>query len=214
LTVTPAKGHTPAERAKNLASAWRIIVKRAKRQLKLTQLEYLAVFEKTKRGEPHLHILARCGYIPQRWLSEQMREITGAPVVWIEAVTSEKQAARYVAKYCAKDPHRFGTCKRYWHTRNYSLETSEEEEANPWGEQTWEKVEITTDEMYRRWWFEGKCPGAVAGRELVKLGDGLTDLIYYGEPPPALRRRWERPEDLAPPAAAPCTVIAPPGCTV
>jgi hypothetical protein len=119
LTANPAVGVSPADRARQLARAWRLVVGRAKRQFKIADLNYLAVFEATKRGEPHLHILLRSPFIPQRWLSDQMRAIMRSPIVDIRQVKNPRQAAHYVAKYIGKAPHRFATCKRYWHSKNW-----------------------------------------------------------------------------------------------
>jgi len=78
------------------------------------RLPYMAFIEKTKLGEPHLHILLRCPFIPQDWLAEQMRDLIGSPVVWIEQVKGTASAVRYVTKYVGKAPAQFGTAKRYW----------------------------------------------------------------------------------------------------
>jgi hypothetical protein len=78
------------------------------------KLPYMAFIERTKLGEPHLHILLRCPFIPQDWLAEQMRDLIGSPVVWIEQVKGTASAVRYVTKYVGKAPAQFGTAKRYW----------------------------------------------------------------------------------------------------
>lgn len=119
LTVNPQRGQSPTERAQQLSDAWKIVVKRARRKWTKAPLEYLAVFEETKKGEPHLHILARAPYIPQRWLSEQMSELIDAPVVDIRAVGKVANAARYVAKYVGKGPKAFASLKRYWQSKGY-----------------------------------------------------------------------------------------------
>lgn len=119
LTVNPAKGAGPTDRATQLARAWRVVVARAKRHYGYKEIPYFVVFEATKQGEPHLHILARCKWIDQKWLSRQMREIMGAPVCDVRRVRSKAQAAHYIAKYVGKAPGKFGTCKRYWQTRSY-----------------------------------------------------------------------------------------------
>ncbi len=121
LTVNPAHGQSAIERAAELANAWRIVAKRARRKFTKAKLEYLAVFEETKKGEPHLHILARAPYIPQRWLSDQMRALIEAPIVDIRRVASATHAANYVAKYVGKGPKTFGSLKRYWCTPNYDV---------------------------------------------------------------------------------------------
>lgn len=128
LTTNPAIGASPIARARALADAWRLIVKRAKKRYGLKKLPYMCVFEATKRGEPHLHILARVKWLDQKWLSQQMASINGAPVVDIRRVKSAAQIGAYVAKYVGKAPHQFGTSKRYWCTRDYDLSTWERDE--------------------------------------------------------------------------------------
>lgn len=119
LTSNPVMGDSPAERAQALAEAWRVVVRRAKAEYHYPTIPYLCVFEATKSGEPHLHILLRCKWIDQRWLSDQMKLLTNAPIVDVRRITSQRQAAAYVAKYVGKDPHHFDGTKRYWCTRDY-----------------------------------------------------------------------------------------------
>lgn len=119
LTVNPTHGETPTERARQLSDAMKIMIKRARRKFTKQRIEYLAVFEETKRGEPHLHMLMRAPFVPQRWLSDQMKELIDAPIVDIRHVFSKKHAANYVAKYVGKGPKAFGTLKRYWTSQGY-----------------------------------------------------------------------------------------------
>lgn len=79
----------------------------------------MAFLERTKRGEPHLHILLRAPFIPQDWLAEAMREMTGSPICWIEAIANTRSAIRYVTKYVSKEPAQFGRGRRYWVSRNW-----------------------------------------------------------------------------------------------
>ena len=127
LTSNPRTGSSPASRARALASAWPVIVRRARAKYGYSSIPYFCVFEATKNGEPHLHILARVKWIDQRWLSRQMRELTGAPIVDIRVVRSVKQAASYISKYIGKAPHRFKTCKRYWRTKSWDLSKHDKE---------------------------------------------------------------------------------------
>jgi len=120
LTARPGSDGTPRERLRMLAHAWRTIVKRLHRLHPLKTIEYMAVVEGTKRGEPHLHILYRGPWIAQRTLSTWMLELTGSPIVDIRAVKNTRNAVRYVAKYIAKKPEQFGTAKRYWRSYHYS----------------------------------------------------------------------------------------------
>lgn len=81
--------------------------------------EYLWVMEATKNGWPHLHILWRGRYVPQWWLADQMEALTGSRVCWIERIKNPKKQAAYVAKYCGKAPHQFGSHNRYHKSKNY-----------------------------------------------------------------------------------------------
>lgn len=182
LTVSPGVGTSPAHRASLLARAWRIVVARAKRQLKLKSLEYLAVFEATKRGEPHLHILVRSGYIPQAWLSQQMQDVLGSRIVDIRRINNGTHAARYVAKYIGKSPHRFATCKRYWQTRYYVERQPGEDDEEQWGKGQWYIEKGNLNFVSVLWDHKG--------REVIKVSD---EIIYYGVPPPFLKERGQCP---------------------
>lgn len=145
LTVNPAHGQSPDHRAQELSDALKIMIKRARRKFTKAPIEYLAVFEETKKGEPHLHILMRAPFIPQKWLSDTMKELIDAPVVDIRAVGKAINAARYVAKYVGKGPKPFAAMKRYWSTKGYDL--------------TEKKTPATQDEFGSGWrcWKEPLC---------------------------------------------------------
>lgn len=89
-------------------------------------LPFLAVFERTKRGEPHLHIVARADWIGQEWLSRTMDDLIGAPVVDVRRADSAEKVARYIAKYLAKNPQPFEGTKRYWRSQDWALEPEED----------------------------------------------------------------------------------------
>jgi len=121
LTVNPEVGEDPDDRMKMLAWAWRTCVKRLRRLYGPTAIEFLAIVEQTKAGEPHLHILLRSPYIPQKLISKCMEDLINAPIVDIRIIRSQREVIRYVAKYLTKAPHRFGTSKRYWSSAHYDL---------------------------------------------------------------------------------------------
>jgi len=112
---------TPDAAAKQLVHAWRMVVQRGKRDGVFQDIQYICVFELTKKGWPHLHILARCTFLAQEWLSDRLRDYADSPIVHVRAINSEKRAAWYVAKYTAKAPEKFHGCKRYWRTHGYDL---------------------------------------------------------------------------------------------
>lgn len=127
LTVNPSVGESPIERRKMLHSAWVILRKRMARRLKVRRIPYMAFVEKTENGEPHLHILLRCKYIPFKWYSTNMRKLIKAPHVWINKLSSQKRAAYYVTKYVTKAPAQFGRLKRYWQSSDYNTEKEKKE---------------------------------------------------------------------------------------
>jgi len=121
VTVNPQVGASPEERLFMLSNAWNIVVKRLRRKYVGKTIDYLCVVEETKNGEPHLHILLRCPYIPQRFLSDCFAELIGAPVVDIRAVKGLREVVRYVAKYITKAPKQFGHAKRYWCSKGWDI---------------------------------------------------------------------------------------------
>lgn len=129
LTVNPHWYDSPAERGAMLAKAWRDYVREYRRLHPNRELQYLAVLELTKRGEPHLHIVTRSGWIGQRELSAHMLKAMGAPIVDIRQVRGQKEVANYVAKYISKRNIKLGTLKRYWSSQNYILAPERERRA-------------------------------------------------------------------------------------
>lgn len=119
LTVNPNWFDSPEDRARRLIAAWRLIRRRFLKMHPNAVFEFMAIFERTKKGEPHLHIAQRGAYVPQKWLSAQLAELIGAPIVDIRYIRDMKKVAMYVAKYVSKDPFKFGTLKRYWRSLKY-----------------------------------------------------------------------------------------------
>lgn len=165
VTINPRVGVSPADRAARLANAWRNFVKRAVRMLGGKKIEYLAVFEATKRGEPHLHLLVRGPWIAQKYISDQMRDLINSPIVDIRKVKHRKGAAAYVSKYIGKDPHRFATCKRYWHTKGWVVERKDEADDAAWpgpgwivsDDPVWRVVETWKAQFKWPEWFSDSC---------------------------------------------------------
>lgn len=96
-------------------------ITRKTRAKRIRKLHYMAFAEETKNGEPHLHILLRTVFIPQAWISQQMKELLNSPVTWIEKIKGPKAAIAYVTKYVTKAPAQFGKSRRYWVSRWYQL---------------------------------------------------------------------------------------------
>lgn len=121
ITFTCRRGQypTPIEAAKAMVEAWRKIVQRWRRLNKWHKCEYLAVFEPHVSEWPHMHILWKGHWLSQEWLSQQGSELLNSPVQHVSKIKDEKSAAFYVGKYFSKEPTKFGTCKRYWTSKNW-----------------------------------------------------------------------------------------------
>lgn len=67
--------------------------------------EYVRVLERHANGLPHYHFVARCPYIPQKWLSAQWAELTGSIIVDIRTVDKRTNVFRYILKYLCKQEY-------------------------------------------------------------------------------------------------------------
>lgn len=137
LTAGPGAGSSPAQAARTLVRSWRRIRRELVERQGLAAPPFIAVFEATKKGRPHLHILARLPWLSQAWLSKRMASLARSPIVDIRKVHSQGQAAAYVAKYLAKDPTRFEGCKRYWRSLDWVVDPIQDDtpimdRANGW----------------------------------------------------------------------------------
>lgn len=119
LTSRRRPNRSPHRAARDLVTAWRTVRQRYIKVHGPGSLSFLAVFEATKNGWPHLHIVARCRWIDQRWLSRQMAALIGSPIVDVRKVRGVREVANYVSKYIGKNPHRFEGVKRYWRSLDY-----------------------------------------------------------------------------------------------
>lgn len=128
LTVWNELFASPEEAANALRDAWQKLARVIKRRWKLKRLPYLAVFEATAAGWPHLHILGRFPFLKQSWVSAMMRKLIGSPVVDIRRVKSRRGVARYVSKYVSKAPRMWAGCKRYWRSLDWLVEPRKERE--------------------------------------------------------------------------------------
>jgi len=155
LTVDPSVPPDPVGRCKLLVDAWRKVRKDAEARYGYKRIPFLAVVEATKQGEPHLHIIARVPWISQSWLSNRMRHYLNSPIVWVTQITSRRKLANYVAKYCGKNPQRFGTVKRYWQSINWLRREKKEKRA--WYEEgpQFSIIENDLSRQLRTWKYLG-----------------------------------------------------------
>jgi len=125
LTTWRRPGACPEAAARALVKAWRTVRQEYLKKHGKRSLPFLAVFEATTAGWPHLHIIARSKWIDQKWLSRRMDELIGAPIVDVRRIEKRARAVRYVTKYVGKEPHRFVGVKRYWRSLDYLLPSAD-----------------------------------------------------------------------------------------
>lgn len=120
LTVNPNLYTTRLDAFSAATKAVNSLFKRLRRRFPKSGIQYALVWETTKKGWPHAHILMRAPYIPQRLISRHWNELTGAPIVDIQRVKSKREIALYVAKYLSKKPEAPAHAKRYRMSRLFS----------------------------------------------------------------------------------------------
>ncbi len=127
LTSRRRPESSPDAAARALVRAWRTVRAEYTAKHGKGTLPFLAVFEATKKGWPHLHIVARAKWLDQKWLSRRMGQLIGSPVVDVRRIRDPKKISNYVAKYIGKNPEPFKGVKRYWRSLNFFFPTVETE---------------------------------------------------------------------------------------
>ncbi len=140
LTTHRRPGRSPDAAARNLAHAWRRFRRQYVKAHGKGSLAFLTVFEATRQGWPHLHIVARCKWIDQRQLSKFMGAEIGAPVVDVRRIKGQSEVAGYISKYIGKNPQRFAGTKRYWRSLDYLLPVAGYEAGAGANEPGWQVV--------------------------------------------------------------------------
>ena len=131
ITITSRNpGHGCAHAAAvRLAHAWREARRRYVKDHGPGSLPFLAVFERTKRGWPHMHIVARAKWVSAVWLSNTMLELLDSPEVDVQAIHEKSKVAAYVTKYISKNPERYEGTKRYWRSLDWLAPPDPEDQA-------------------------------------------------------------------------------------
>lgn len=144
LTHKPDQRLTSPEAFAHAKAALSRLVKRIRRQFGV--FEYCAIWELTKAGNPHVHIAARCAYIPQPWLSHAWRILAGAPIVDIRAVKSPHRIASYVIKYMLKSPaltvNALGGGRLIQVSQHYLPDAKQSDHERTWEKWTWKWIDI------------------------------------------------------------------------
>lgn len=144
LTTNPNHEADPERAADKLMNAWQRLARQLRREYGKRSFSYLAIWERTQRGMPHLHILLRAPYIPQRRISAHMAQAIAAPIVDIRKVKSARMVANYVAKYVSKEAAKFDGHNRFSRSRNWQdTATAERNKWTPPEDILWEVVHLT-----------------------------------------------------------------------
>lgn len=155
LTIDAKRPGGPLEHFDELRKAWNDLQKRIRRRYPAKRFEYVAVVEATKKGEPHLHIAFRGPWIDQKWLSAQMNDLIGSPIVDVQWLHGKKHTLNYICKYIGKAPHQFGTRKRFWFSRDYRQDSDEFLERDPDLSIGWRVMKCDLHMVARLWLLEG-----------------------------------------------------------
>lgn len=119
LTVLPYWFDSPDERARRLGAAWSRFCRWYRRRTG-QKPDFVAVFEATARGEPHLHIALRVDGVSakalERLLATWMGRLIGAPNVDVRPFVAERHLG-----YMTKAPVRFDGCHRYRTSRGWRV---------------------------------------------------------------------------------------------
>lgn len=122
LTCDPARYDSPSLAFAQLRDAFQCWIKRIRRHVSPSALEYFAVWETTAAGWPHLHVLTRGPFIPPSVVREHWAALTGAYVIDLQTVKNVKNVAPYLAKYLTKELTAPPGFHRYMASANYLLE--------------------------------------------------------------------------------------------
>ena len=149
LTWNANRSETPDQAARVMKHAWVLLRRRIAKKFDIKNVPFIVVFERTKKGWPHMHLLLRSRYIKQAWLSEQMNEIMEAPIVDIRKIPNRNAVMFYITKYIGKDLAAFEGCKRWWRSHNYEEQTEDPFVRFMFGEK-FEIVDISYNIMRQR----------------------------------------------------------------
>lgn len=144
------------------------------RQVRLIdrKLPFLAVIEKHKKGQAHLHLLARSEWIDFWWMQANWIDITDAHHVRVERCRTAEKSAAYCAKYCGKVREEIIGAKRYWKSRDYERRP-ERRNPPPRPPHIWTERDMRPLHKVTRTWIELGYQVELAGAHLA-----------YARPPP------------------------------
>lgn len=154
----------------------------------LTDFQYFWTTERHKDGYPHIHMVARCPYIPWEWLQWQKTKRLNSPIVWIKAIRDVAQRVAYIVSYITKEEHRFGKSRRYAFSQKYKLTPDTPYNGIAPPGTFWTIKARSVHEIIRRWYNEGREVWTDGRRWF-----GWGDLVH-----PKTGEIWPRPAETTP----------------
>lgn len=191
LTLPAGSYKTQQAGVDALHEAWKLFVKKQRRERGRLACEYALVVELTKKRTPHLHIAVAGPWITQRELSAFMEAHGCGSVVDVREITSPRGAAKYLSKYFTKSKHfidqrRNISFSMYFDTE-LKVERAERKAAAGWWHFTFDPLTTLAD----RWRSLGHAVEWISDDEIFSplgtaqpRGGGTRDRTAY---PP-----WER----------------------
>jgi len=130
LTLKADENKDVIQYAKEGKKAFAKLVQKLRRRYEV--FEYMLVWELTKKGTPHIHMLQRGTWIPKQVLSDLWCSLTGSFIVDIKRIHRSNEVARYITKYMGKS---IAECSEVLNglrmlqkSKNYVIEPLPEEE--------------------------------------------------------------------------------------
>lgn len=191
LTTSERTASTPHDAFLRANAAIAMLVKRWRRRFPADKFEYFLVWEKTKRGWPHAHILVRGHIVSKHWLSRTWRELSGSYVVDLQKVGSIEHAAQYLAKYLAKDPQVPEGFRRWRRSAGFFCVADEPPATKLAIVGKWDRTLLSPRAQAYKWVMEGyfveqdalgrmrASPGSIARRQVLMHSSWWLETISY-----------------------------------
>ena len=187
MTLTSVEGSasSPDEAAREMKRGLVMLRRRIERRWGVKNIPFIVVFERTKKGWPHMHLLLRAPYMHWKVLRAMWKSISGAHEVDVRFIKKQTQVLFYVTKYIGKELAAFKGCKRWWRSHNYEVVKEEKpklHQLGPWYGKDFlhwgivvealEEPALKTEKTgkYRfKWKWRNSLAGGIPWRRPVKL---------------------------------------------
>ncbi len=151
LTCYLIEGADPREQCAHAKRAWARLVERIRK--KFGKLEYGLVWELTKKGSPHLHILYRGPYVPQKWLALQWQSLGVGKIVHLKRIKDSRLDVLHAVKYLGKDfgqsAMRLAPLRIVQMSKSYKLDADDVTPSEDFSDYTWTRLPDSRGEVLK-----------------------------------------------------------------